>query len=144
MLVIFKPYKNGFFNVWDPIVFAMCELMQIWTIYDVYIFNISTFIGVVYISTVFVYSWILVGYKFLSLCIPNIVKKMASYIITLVPRTGRENTMNVSNRNKSLAYIKDENQSIPDRVLNPGDYQPLLEVSQSIASSTQVEVYGAH
>ena len=143
MFAFLKPYKNKFLNILDATLFSSLEMTQIWVVYNLYAFSIPKFLTIIFYLIPFMYMVLLFTYKILSVCAPGTLKKLKSYrVVQLISRdlAGKDVTSTVLSNITAMGdeqHIDD--QGVPDRLINPENYQSLdNDVSQG---STSFEYY---
>ena len=124
---LFRPYKINFFNISDCLAFAIITLTNFLIVYAT---RVSSFpIQLLYFMGVIPFLYFtLILYKILSrvalfsTCCSRIVKRFQ-------PR----------NQNQRLHIQGDENtdEALPDRIVNPDVYQPLLPVTRNREGNSQ-------
>ena len=134
MISTFRPYKNNFYNVLDPVVLSGLALIRVWQIYDMYVAPLSLGAFVVIPCLPIVHIMTLVIYKLLSLCAPAFlgrmklrVKLLARKMETCVCGGG----LHVE-QTAGIAEDEEEDKELPDRIRNPAHYSQGLVTYGSI------------
>ena len=121
LFALFRPYKNNCFNIIDCLAFALVALATFLIMYT-YTTHVYYYIQLLYVIllTPFLYFILLILYKILSQ-VP-LFRTCCSRIKKLLQAT---------NDNQHQHIQRGSTEDLPDRIVNPDMYQPLLPATNS-------------
>ena len=127
MFAYFRPYKNNFFNIIDGLAFALLAL----TIYLI-VYAITWHLPVELMSLMLLIPFL----YFISFILYKIISRVALFH-TCWNRI--VNRLRTRNENRYLHLLGDENidEDLPDRIVNPHMYQPLLPATNNAVVNPQ-------
>ncbi len=141
----FQPYKNKFCNALDSIMFVVLELNQVWAVYDAYAYFIPIALTAILFSIPFTYMFVLLIYKLLFICTPIVLDRLLQNTWTSPLSKLIRGEVVTQSSSVNTTYANEENiasdDDIPDRLINPKSYQPLLACSHSSSQSTAQQNY---
>ena len=117
----FRPYKNIYFNIIDCLVFALVALSTFLIMYT-YTTHVYYYIPLLYVVLFapFLYFVSFILYKILS---------QVALLHTCCSRIKR--ILQARNENQYQYIQRGDNEDLPDRIVNPDMYQPLLPATNS-------------
>ena len=126
----FRPYKNNYFNIIDCLAFALVALTTYLLVFATRIKPFPVQLLYVMGSIPFLYFILFILYKVLS--------QVASFC-TCCSRLGKK--IQARNENQDLHIHRDDNinDDLPDRIVNPDMYQPLLAATDSGEGNSRSE-----
>ena len=121
LFALFRPYKNNYFNIIDCLAFALVALSTFLIMYT-YTTHVHYYIQLLYVIllTPFLYFISFILYKIFSqvallrACCSRIKKILLS-----------------RNENQYQHVQRGDNEDLPDRIVNPDIYQPLLPATNN-------------
>ena len=124
LFALFRPYKNNCFNIIDCLAFALVALATFLIMYT-YTTHVYYYIQLVYVIllTPFLYFISFILYKILS---------QVTLFRTCCSRIGK--LLQATNNNQHQGIQRGTTEDLPDRIVNPDMYQPLLPATNSSSS----------
>ena len=124
LFALFRPYKNNFFNIIDCLAFALVALATFLIMYT-YTTHVYYYFQLLYVMilTPFLYFISFILYKILSQV--TLFRACCSRIKKMLQAT---------NDNQHQHIQRGSTEDLPDRVVNPDMYQPLLPATNSSSS----------
>ena len=130
LFAYFRPYKNNYFNIIDCLGFALLGLTTFLVMYGMRIkpFPMQPLYVIVVIP--FMYFILFILYKILS---------QVALIRTCCSKIGEK--IKAKNGNQHLHIPRDDNidENLPDRIVNPDMYQPLLPATSNGEGNSQTD-----
>ena len=121
LFALFRPYKNNYFNIIDCLAFALVALATFLIMYT-YTTHVYYYIQLLYVIllTPFLYFVSYILYKILS---------QVPLFRTCCSRIGK--LLQATNDNHHQHIQRGSTEDLPDRIVNPDMYQPLLQATNS-------------
>ena len=118
---LFRPYKNNYFNIIDCLVFALVALSTFLIMYT-YTTHVHYYIQLLYVIllTPFLYFISFILYKIFSQV--ALLRACCSRI---------KKNLQARNENQHQHIQGGDNEDLPDRIVNPNMYQPLLPATNN-------------
>ena len=125
LFAYFRPYKNNCFNIIDGLAFALVALIIYFLVYAItWHFPVQLLYGIGLIPFLYFISFIL--YKIVSQ-------------VSLFHACWNRIANRLRTRNENQYLLRDENidEDLPDRIVNPHMYQPLLQATNNAVVNPQ-------
>ena len=127
LFAYFRPYKNNLFNIIDCLAFALVALVNYLIMYAVRIKSFPVQLLYVMMLIPFMYFVFFILYKIFSQVV--------------LFRTCCSRIVKTKNENQHLDIPRDDNiyENLPDRMVNPDMYRPLLPATNSAVMNSQTD-----
>ncbi len=116
---LMRPYKDNRFNILDSIALALFSLTQFWVMYNYFVSRVT--FAVVYIlpATAFIYISLYSAYRVLSWA--GVLKRYSCKLVQKLLSPAKE-----TDCAKTSYESNSDADELPDRIINPELYEPLL------------------
>ena len=116
----FRPYKNDYFNIIDSLGFALMVLSMFLIMYDIH----TKYIPIQLLYLIFLYPFL----YFISFVLYNIFSRVAVFC-SCCRKIRKKLQARKENQNLHIQRGDSIDEDLPDRIVNPDMYQPLLSAT---------------